>query len=176
MVSEIGKIRRHLAHIEKLIQGLDQEDLRPLLMWQILACGPIHLDSIPPFLIDLAIEMDRHDRKFAFRTGHRPPNYADERILTVAARIMLWDYIGKHDDECFDEAILAIENKQKDVMPRIHAIRRARDQAPRTVRKYASDEKTLTVKFRKNLDKYVLPAAERIFGGEYPMRVEVPLY
>ncbi len=98
MVSETEKIRRHLDHIEKLLKKLDQEDLRPLLMWQILACGPIHPDSIPPFLIYFALEMDRHDRKFAFRTKGRPPNYADERILTVAARIMLWDYIENHDD------------------------------------------------------------------------------
>ena len=176
MKSESEKIRRHLAKIEKLLHELDQEDLRPQLMWQILACGPMHPDSIPPFLIDLAIEMDRHDREFAFRTKGRPPNYADERILTVAARIMLWDYIGKHDDEWLDEAILAIENKQKDVMRRIHAIRRARDQAPRTVRKYASGEKILAAKFRKHLDKYVLTAAERIFDEESPVKHELPLY
>ena len=176
MKSESEKIRRHLANIEKLFHELDQEDLRPQLMWQILACGPIHPDSIPPFLIDFAIEMDRHDREFAFRTKGRPPNYADERILTVAARIMLWDYIGKHDDEWLDEAILAIENKQKDVMPRIHAIRRARDQAPGAVRKLSSGEKKLADKFRKYRDKYVLTAAERIFDEESPVRVEVPLY
>ena len=97
MVSETEKIRRHLDHIEKLLKKLDQEDLRPLLMWQILACGPIHPDSIPPFLIDLAIEMDRHDREFATRTKVRPKNYADERILTVVARIMLLHYIEHHD-------------------------------------------------------------------------------
>ncbi len=175
MVSEIEKIRRYLAQIEKLLQELDQEDLRPLFMWQILACGPMHSDSIPPFLSDFALEMDRHDRDFAFRTAHRPPNFADERILTVAARIMLLHYI-KHHDGWLDEAVDAIENKEKGVMPRSRAIEEARQQAPRTVKRYASSERHLAIKFRKDPDKYLLPAAERIFDEECPVRVEVPLY
>ena len=149
-------IKAHLVSTE-LFKNLEDAVLDEMAT-QVEIIRAIHLDSIPPFLIDFALEMDRHDRKFAFRTKGRPPNYADERILTVAARIMLWDYIEKHDDEWLDEAMLAIEDKQKDVMPRIHAIRRARDQAPPTVKKYASDEKRLAEKFRKYRDKYVLTA------------------
>lgn len=175
IVTDSEKIRHCLSRIEDLLQQMDKDDLRPALMWQILACGPLHLDSMPPFLIDLEVEMDRHDRKFAFRTGHCPPKFSDERILTRAAHIILLHYI-EHHDGWLDEAIEAIDNKENDVMPVSRAIEQAKNQAPITVKLYASSENYLATKFRKDPDKYLLPAAERIFDEECPVKHVLPLY
>lgn len=182
MLSEIEQIRRRLGQAEMIFDELDEEDLRPQYFWQILACGPIHLDSIPPFLIDLEVEIDRHNRNFALRTAHCPRKYADERILSVAARIMLLHYIEHHygslDNEAkaLDKAVAAVKNKQKGVMPRSRAIMQARNEAPPEVKLYASDEFYLAKKFRKNIDHYLLHASDRIFDEEFPVTRVVPLY
>lgn len=182
MPSENEQSRRRLGQIETLIHGVDEEDLRPQYMWQIYACGPIHSNSIPPFLIDLTVEMDRHNRKYAYRTRHCPPKFSHERILTRAAHIMLLDYIERHygslDKEAvaLDKAVEAVENNQKGVMPRSQAIRHAINEAPPKIKKYVNDEFYLAKKFKKNTDHYLIHASDRIFDEEFPVTRVLPLY